>query len=167
MRRLERRRLATLSMAAAFAGTLLVADGVPATLGSANPQSLTAAPPALYDTLGGRLGAAQIVDAWLVAASRHAALSERMHDDVRMHSLHETLVEHLCAVTGGPCVSPEGLEEHVLALRLLPEEAAAASEALLEALARLDLEPQIRYRVAASLAPLRPKATQGSKRAAS
>lgn len=130
-----------------------------ATLISALLAGCASAPPArsatLYERIGGESGVAAITESLLI----RSAEDPRIRDDFAeadIVNLYERLVEHLCALTGGPCTyGGRDMKAAHVGLGLTEADFNALVENLVDAMTERGVPIAAQNELLAILAPMR------------
>lgn len=108
----------------------------------------------LYRALGGADGLVALTDAFLLQIADDRRVSDRfLESDIGR--FRRLFAEHLCALTGGPCVyTGDDMPTTHGGMRIREAEFNAVVEDLIEAMETLDLDLRTQNRLLARLAPL-------------
>lgn len=131
-------------------------DGAAATT-AATTTTASAAPDAMYRSLGGNDGIATLVDAALT----------HIHSDLRINiffektdlaDLRRLLIEQICAATGGPCTyTGRSMEEAHSGMNLTDADFTAFVEDLVAAMNEVKLAPEKQKAVLGLFGPMKPQ----------
>lgn len=125
-----------------------------ACLGLGLPAQAAAAPPSLYEELGGQPAIEQVIDTFLGLVGRDPRIAPSFAG-ANVPRLRSLLVEQVCEATGGPCrYSGRDMRSAHAGMGITETQFNALAEALYDAMAREGVPYRLQNRVMALLAPM-------------